>query len=343
MRPERFSGEENRAYRDHRSAWDRFETEPGDARPGREMEYGRPRRTDAPATLVRFRDYAAAPAENAFPASPDSGEGESPRRGTGRPRRLLLKTGVVTAVWLFGLVVGAAGVRFLPLDKGAETPVVLNDGEYVVEELAAEPALSPVREPVPASDVPQAVTVAAKPSRAPVSDSGEWSVEVLDTIASIPPWNPNGDLPDYVPAASAPRAADSFVDTDGFRAADSMPAPRIPAAEKSSAPFAPALPRPVASSEPSLPLSAEPEPSEPFTPSAERIAENESKPMKNEIEYFEPYETVSFSEETEPAVRVTASEGFYNDAYGVDNFSDYLPPRRDEENVPNAESAFGDR
>ena len=343
MRPGRFSGDENRAYRDHRSAWDRFETEPGDDRLVRERENGRPRHVNAPATLVRFRDYAAAPAENAFPASPNPDEPESPRRGTDRPRRLLPRIGVAAAFWLFGLAVGAAGGRFLPFEKGNESPAAPDGGEYVVEDLAAEPSLSPAREPVPAAKIPQTVAAAAKPVRAPSSDSGEWSVEVLDTIASIPPWNPNGELPDYVPAASASRAADSFDDADAFRGADSIPAPRVPAAEKSPDPFAPAFSRPVASAEPNEPVPAEPEPSEPFTPSAERIAENEARPMKNEIEYFEPFETVSFSEETEPALRVTASEDFYNDAYGVDNFSDYLPPRRDEENIPKAESAFGDR
>ena len=107
-----------------------------------------------------------------------------------------------------------------------------------------------------------------------------------------------------------------------------------------------ARPQPIAEVTPSKSAPAEEiAPTEDFSnPSTEQIAKNESRPMKNQIEYFEPFETVSFSSrEPEPAVKVTASEDFYDDAYGVDNFSDYVPPRRGEEEIPSSDSVFGER
>ncbi len=336
MSSERFSGYDNQAVRGHRSAWDRFDSEPDSAGFDGEEGFGRMPRSETPMTLVRFRDYGAAPA-GAAPSLPSAVDREPSRRRGGAFRRAFLRTFLLTAVWLFGLAVGAAGIRFLPLEKWTEAPAAPNDGEYAVENLAAEPALSPAAEPRPAVTVPLTAAAAVSgPAKAAADDSEEWSVEVLDTIASIPPWDPKGNLSD-----DAPTAPDSY-ETAGVLPVEPIPAPRIPDVEKKTDTFTAARPQPFAAAAPSGPAPAETEPEEPSARSADRIAENDAKPMKNQIEYFEPFESVSFSSHSDPAIRVTASEEFYNDAYGVDNFSDYLPPRRDEEEIPSSEPVFRD-
>ena len=133
-----------------------------------------------------------------------------------------------------------------------------NDGEYAVENLAAEPALSPAAEPRPAATVPLTAAAAVSgPAKAAADDSEEWSVEVLDTIASIPPWDPNGNLSD-----DAPAAPDSY-ETAGVLPVEPIPAPRIPDVEKKTDTFTAARPQPFAAAAPSGPAPAETEPEEP--------------------------------------------------------------------------------
>ena len=321
MRPERFSGNGCQAVRDHRSAWDQFDSEPDFDRGG------------APSTLVRFRDYGPDPAE---PEPGKEADREPLRRKTGGLGRALRHLTVMTAVWLFGLAVGAAGIRFLPLEKSVETPIAQNDGEYLVEELGAETPSAPAREPAAAPEVTKVAAVAAEPVKSAPFDMKDVPVEVLDTIAAIPPWNPEGDIPDYVPAASASRET-----AGAFRPAEPVQVLQTPVPEPRCDTFTAVRPQAFAETAAAVPEPAA-GPEEQFVPAPafERIAENEARPMKNQIEYFEPFETVSYSSETEPALRVTASEDFYNDAYGVDSFSDYLPPHRDEEEIPSSGSPF---
>ena len=294
-------------------------------------------------TLIRFRDCGSPPTESSDEASAVR---EPPRKKTGAPRRVFLRLATLTAVWLFGLVAGGVGVRFVPFEKWVKAPNAQSDGEYVVENLPVDPTPSPVREPLPAGQLPR-TDVVREPAKIPAADPNEWSGEVLETVALIPPWNPSGDIPDYVPAVSAPRTASDSLKTAGaFRPAEPIPAPQVSAPEKNADTLTAARPQPIAEVTPSKPASAEEiAPTEDFSnPSTEQIAKNESRPMKNQIEYFEPFETVSFSSrEPESAVKVTASEDFYNDAYGVDNFSDYVPPRRGEEEIPSSDSVFGKR
>ncbi|MBR6480646.1 MAG: hypothetical protein IKT12_02985, partial [Thermoguttaceae bacterium] len=138
MSSERFSGYDNQAVRGHRSAWDRFDSEPDSAGFDGEEGFGRMPRPETPMTLIRFRDYGAAPAGDA-PSLPSAVDREPSRKRGGAFRRAFLRTFLLTAVWLFGLAVGAAGIRFLPLEKWTKAPAAPNDGEYAVENLAAEP------------------------------------------------------------------------------------------------------------------------------------------------------------------------------------------------------------
>ena len=330
MRPERFSGDGRQAARDHRSAWDQFDSEPDF---GRGNTFDRPCGAGTPSALVRFRDYGPAPAQ----PDPVREAGREPvRRETGGFRRALRRLSVMTAVWIFGIAVGAAGIRFLPLEKAAETPLAQNDqndGEYLVEDLRTEMPPAPVREPAAEPEMPK-VAVAAEPVNSASFDSNV-PVEVLDTIAAIPPWNPDGDISDRVSAAPV-----SHETAGAFLPAEPVQVPQIPAAPSRTDAFTAAKPQPSAAMMPDGPEPAAAEPEQRFAPAFERIAENEARPMQNQIEYFEPFETVSYSSESEPALRVTASEDFYNDAYGVDNFSDYLPPHRDEEEIPASGSPF---
>ena len=63
MSSERFSGYDNQAVRGHRSAWDRFDSEPDSAGFDGEEGFGRMPRSETPMTLVRFRDYGTFPQE----------------------------------------------------------------------------------------------------------------------------------------------------------------------------------------------------------------------------------------------------------------------------------------
>ncbi|MBR6480915.1 MAG: hypothetical protein IKT12_04360, partial [Thermoguttaceae bacterium] len=229
MRPERFSGDGCQAARDHRSAWDQFDSEPDF---GRGDPFDRPRGSGAPSALVRFRDYSPAPAQ----PDPVSETGREPlRRETGGFRRALWRLSVMTAVWIFGIAVGAAGIRFLPLEKAAETPLAQNDGEYLVEDLPSEMPTVPVREPAAEPEMPK-VAVAAEPVKSTSFDSNV-PVEVLDTIAAIPPWNPDGDISGCVSAAPV-----SHETAGAFLPAEPVRVPQIPAVPSQTDAFTAAKP-----------------------------------------------------------------------------------------------------
>lgn len=74
------------------------------------------------------------------------------------------------------------------------------------------------------------------------------------------------------------------------------------------------------------------------------------RPMKNEIEYFNPEEGADrrFDRGSgEETTRVAASDDFYEDAYGLGSFSDYSPPKKKgDENLserPESAAAEGER
>ncbi len=308
-----------------------------------EVSFGGGRRPRSPATLVRFPDYGQTEAHRQAPAAVNE---EPFRRRRGFFFRLLGWTAGISAVWLFGLAAGVGGAHYFHLEKGEKAPLAETDGEYTVEEAAPEKAFAAGEVSVPAERTPQVFAADEKgPAKASEAGMAGEPVEVLDTIASIPPWNPDGGLPVYT--SDAPAAENSpakpLETAKAFRPADPVSVPEMPRGENSGNTFTAARSQPLAAAEPAGLTQSEADPVPPVSPAAERIAENSAKPMKNQIEYFEPFETVSFSSESNPAVRVTASEGFYDDAYGVDNFSDYVPPRRSESEIPGAEDGAWDK
>ena len=302
-----------------------------------------------PRTLVRFPDcgqseWKAPACEKSVPAP------EVKRRFS--VFRLALRFSAVALIWSLGLAAGLFIPRDYLLRKAEKTAELQNDGAYVVEEgdsaefSSDEPKLASIgKDPVVRDSVAKepvikepAGSIAAAGKKSETSQD-IWPIEVLDSVASIPPWNPDGRFsPDAEDRSIKPeppigpfKAAESFVPEEVNLGA-------APHSDPMMMPFEPMsgeIFTETAAVEPDMMI----DPMPPFEPASEPVSEPvetvSAKPMKNQIEYFEPFDTMTdetAAVESEPnkAVRVTASEDFYTDAFGVDNFSDYIPPQRDE-------------
>jgi hypothetical protein len=342
----------SRAARDRQTSWNRFVTD-SDVK----QQYGSgeeiPKRTDflghMPVTLVRFPDYGQSRVESVLPARQ-----ESRREKRFSAYRFLLRTGGITIVWFFGLAAGIIVSRYLPLEKDMLHPLKRSDGEYVVEELGVDAvpvsAESPVQvekklaiAPVVVAAVDAASNKTKSVALSPVGSRGEfegvdWSTESSDAIAAIPLWNPEGLLPAQTEGGPTPEESP----VEPFRPA---------APSKTAEPLR--LSQPVIEPDvhfskvkPDMPADDQPESfvetavaAEPkamnnegvvFDAVPKEIAAAAAKPMKNQIEYFEPFGTATSASRDDTGLKMTASNDFYIDAYGVDNFLDYVSPQRSE-------------
>lgn len=251
--------------------------------------------------------------------------------------RFAFRLTALALLWAFGLAAGLLAPRDLLLKRGEKMSGPQNDGAYVVEEGESPAALTEDAAPAaePALQEPKKTVAAA--GNAGGAQKELWPVEVLDSVASIPPWDPNGTLSPYTekdaPKGEAP--------AEPFKTAESLVPAGVnvgaaPLRDPALIPFAPIGEEVLAESAPaaSESLFAQNGGLDPMTEPVETAA---AKPMKNQIEYFEPFDTDSAETGRDAALRVTASEDFFADAYGVDSFSDYIPPQRDDAAKPMSE------
>ena len=299
-----------------------------------EEAYCPARSSAAPRTVLRFPDCGRDRREERFAPAPAA---EPARKRRFSFCRFAFRLMALALLWGFGLAVGLWAPRDLLFKRGEMASAPQDEGAYVVEEERtpaemteeAAPALSPgLQEPKKA--------VAAAENRGGTQKE-LWPVEVLDSIASIPPWDPNGTLSPYT-GENTPKggaSAEPFKTAESFEPAG-VNVGAAPLRDPALIPFAPVGEEVLAESAPAAPESLF-DRNGGFDPIPGPVETAAAKPMKNQIEYFEPFDTASAETGQGDALRVTASEDFFADAYGVDSFSDYIPPQRSDAAKPMSE------
>lgn len=293
------------------------------------------RSSAAPRTVLRFPDCGWDRREEPVSRIPAA---EPARKRRFSFFRFAFRLSALALLWAFGLAVGLWAPRDLLFKRGETVSGPQNEGAYVVEEERTPAALTEEAAPAappaaaPAFQEPKKAVAAAEERGGTQKEL--WPVEVLDSIASIPPWDPNGTLPPYTDGET--RKGEPSVEP--FKTAESFDPAGVnvgaaPLRDPALVPFAPAGEEVLAESAPAAPESLF-DLNGGLDPVSEPVETAAAKPMKNQIEYFEPFDTAPAGTEQGETLRVTASEDFFADAYGVDSFSDYIPPQRSDAAKP---------
>ena len=249
-------------------------------------------------------------------------------------KRWFFRTGLAF-FWMSGVCAGFLGAvffHFCPALIKNRTPVEYS-GEYVVSEIdefsetpISEMAQAPVQEKFVAISPVDNVNTGPIP---------EWDNGKYDALDSIPPWRPEEETGIYADDNTAEEAAPFSFKNDNrkeprlnfeaekeyFDSADLAVTGN--SAREYESPVTDGGPRDF--TEPDTFVSDEAAAAVP-----QEFAQASDRPMKNQVEYFEPFETAGFPDTKAESVRMAASEDFYRRS-PVGSFSDYVPPRYNSE------------